>query len=710
MRVYGFVIACLLSASSAHGQRATLSLDGTWQIEESIGPEQQPSAWKHTVPVPGVVNLAAPPFPDAGRFDSREGFRNLVRFHGFPADKVPADTAGISHQQRNYFWYRTTFRALARRQVARLRIGKAQFGTAVWLNGTKIGEHAGCFTAGLFDATPAMRWNAENELVVRVGAHPGALPLSIPTGTDFEKTLWIPGIYDSVSVLFSDNPVIESIQVAPRIQSSEIVVQTRVRNYGPAGSFRLRHTVAGTGAAAAEPISLAAGEEKTVLQTLRISNAKLWSPEEPQLYTLETSTGGDSASTRFGMREFRFDTPTRRAYLNGRVYFLRGSNITLHRFFDDPAAGRLPWDRAWVRKLLSENPKKLHWNSFRFCIGPVPDFWLDIADEVGLLIQNEFFVWSYRPEWDTQEMAREYREWVRDNWNHPSVAIWDASNETRSAVLREIIGQVRGDDLSNRPWDNGYEDPQGPDDPVEDHPYLFGRNRIFQMTELERMTGAKGTNSPHPTGHAAFINEYGWLWLNRDGTPTLLTKEIYDKLLGPDAAPAERFKLNAYLLAGLTEFWRAHRNYAGVLHFVYLTGSYPGTYTSDHFIDLKNLKLEPHFEDYLGEAFKPVGVYINFWQPRLAPGVTQRFKVMLVNDEPAPVKGRLVVSIAKEDGAALAEQQTRFELAPLGQHTYALDVKVPAAEGKCVLKAAALADDGRAAHSPVSRRYVTISR
>jgi hypothetical protein len=38
------------------------------------------------------------------------------------------------------------------------------------------------------------------------------------------------------------------------------------------------------------------------------------------LYTLESSTGGDTLSTRFGVREFRFDTATKRAYLNGKVY------------------------------------------------------------------------------------------------------------------------------------------------------------------------------------------------------------------------------------------------------------------------------------------------------------------------------------------------------------------------------------------------------
>jgi len=37
-----------------------------------------------------------------------------------------------------------------------LVVEKAQFGTAVWLNGQKLGEHLGCFTAGRFDATKAM--------------------------------------------------------------------------------------------------------------------------------------------------------------------------------------------------------------------------------------------------------------------------------------------------------------------------------------------------------------------------------------------------------------------------------------------------------------------------------------------------------------------------------------------------------------------------
>src|SRR6516162_6672476 len=103
-------------------------------------------------------------------------------------------------------------------------------------------------------------------------------------------------------------------------------------------------------------LELAPGEEKTITQTIPIPGAHLWSPEDPFLYVVETSTDGDAVRTRFGMREFRFDGPTQRAYLNGKVYYLRGSNITLHRFFEDPLRRHLPWDEAWVRKLLGEIP------------------------------------------------------------------------------------------------------------------------------------------------------------------------------------------------------------------------------------------------------------------------------------------------------------------------------------------------------------------
>ena len=719
-RSFAILVAVTFPLILHAGERTTISLNGTWQIEDSKDANAIPVAWHHKAPVPGLAHSSEPAFPQVDQFESRQMIQNLVAQGKLPKSAL-ANNAGDSRQERNWFWYRRTFEVSDTKSVAVLRINKAQFGAAVWLNGTKIGDHLPCFSAAIFDVSKAIR-RGTNELIVRVGAHPGVLPASVSGGTDFEKIRWTPGIYDSVSLAFSDNPVIESVQVAPKIADSSITVQTALRNLGSSSvSFRLIQQVNGwkqtvvVGASSPQSITLAPGESKVVLQSIAMPGALLWSPESPNLYVLETATGGDTASTRFGMREFRFDTATKRAYLNGRVYFMRGSNITLHRFFEDPLSGTLPWDKAWVRKLLVEIPHQMHWNSFRFCIGPVPDQWLDIADEAGLLIQNEYFVWTghdwHGPEnqvhFDADEMIREYTEWMRDNWNHPSVAIWDANNETWDSVFGEkIIPAVRGLDLSNRPWENSYNPPQGPDDPVEDHPYehqeMAAGGPAFNMTTLES-SSSKAPGAP--SAHALILNEYGWLWLNRDGSPTELTKKLYPALLGNNATPEQRLALNAYLLAGLTEYWRAYRQYAGVLHFVYLTASDPAGYTSDHFRDVQKLELHSEFRDYMSNAFAPVGVYLSFWQPSVEAGSLQSLQIMVVNDEDREVEGTLAVALEDSKGERVANQTQQFKIGALGQSTIYSDLKFPSATGDFLLRAIINYGDGV---STQSRRQVKI--
>lgn len=702
-------------------QRTTLSLDGQWEIADSVESANLPAAWSHKAPVPGLAHSAVPGFKDVDEFESRQLIQNRVARGLAPASALVSH-AGVSRQERNWFWYRRRFAVATVRSVTTLRINKAQFGAAVWVNGQKVGEHLPCFTAAIFDISGKLR-PGSNEIVVRVGAHPGVLPSTVSAGTDFEKNRWTPGIYDSVSLALSDNPAIETIQVAPGRDLKSVTVQTKLGNHSAQPvAFALNQAVHGWKSAAvvasapAMQIRLAALEERTVTQKLSMPSAKLWTPELPNLYVLESGTGGDTASTRFGMREFHFDTATKRAYLNGRPYFMRGSNITLHRFFEDPQSGVLPWDEKWVRKLLIDIPKEMHWNSFRFCIGPVPDKWFDIADEAGLLIQNEYFVWTGKAwhgaesqvRFDAAQMTREYSEWMRDNWNHPSVAIWDANNETFDPIFGEtIIPAVRGLDLSNRPWENSYNPPVDPDDPVEDHPYEFsGMARRggpeFSMTTFERPNGkAPGA----PTGHALILNEYGWTWLNRDGSPTELTKDLYPRLLPANATAEDRLALNAYLLGGITEFWRAYRQYAAVLHFVYLMSSDPLGYTADHFRDVENLELEPHFRDYMSHAFAPLGVYLSFWQPKLAAG-RHAFQLMLVNDEYIPAAGSLTLSLQSKNGDETARSQVPFHVGSLGQTTLYIDLDVPNTPGDFLLQAKADAGKGK----PVlSRRRVTIT-
>jgi hypothetical protein len=518
------------------------------------------------------------------------------------------------------------------------------------------------------------------------------------------------------------------VQVAPQIEHAQALIQTELHNYSSlpvttSVTQHVREWRLGTSASAEATavVTLAPGETKLVQQVVPIKNQHQWSPEDPFLYLAETGSGGDAVTTRFGMREFHFDSVTQRAYLNGKPYFIRGSNITLHRFFEDPDSGTLPWDKAWVRKLLVDIPKRMHWNSFRFCIGPVPDHWLDVADEAGLLIENEYMVWVghpgrsslYRSRYDSTEMVAEYKEWMRDGWNHPSVAIWDATNESYVPEFAEkIVPAVRELDLSRRPWENGYNAPGGPNDPVEDHQYLFLETAIsgkqtFKMSDLQDMLGPAPNERTIKSSHAMILNEYGWLWLNRDGSPTVLTTKLYPLLLGPNSTADQRFAEQAYLLAGETEFWRAYRRYAGVLHFVYLTSSGPGSFTSDSFRNVKTLELEPHFEEAMQRAFLPLGIYLNFWQTELKISSEQDFSISMVNDEDKPTSGTLYLDLVPTDGKPLTLATVSFSIPALGGNTYLLHAALPEITGRFTIEARAVPVDEHA-HPSISRRFVDV--
>ena len=341
MRLLNCTLGLFLAYASSlvAADRTIIRLDGDWQIADSISAAAMPQAFPARVPVPGLVHLATPAFQDVDLFDGREFIEASIREKKLP-ESARVVTAGIPRQIRNYFWYQRTFQVDKLRAWALLRVGKAQFGTTVWVNGVKAGEHLGCFTAGIFEVGPLLKLGA-NVVVIRVGAHPAVLPVWVPTGSDYEKYRWTPGIYDSVTLSQGDWPRIESVQVAPRLAAMTADVEVELnpgRASGPLGVTAAVTKGSESPVRGSATIDNGIGVQKLKL-TLDLKGAHLWTPENPFLYTLHVATDGDSLDLRFGMREFRFDTPTKRAYLNGKLYFLRGSNVTLHRFFEDPNSG-----------------------------------------------------------------------------------------------------------------------------------------------------------------------------------------------------------------------------------------------------------------------------------------------------------------------------------------------------------------------------------
>jgi beta-galactosidase len=676
-------------------RRFVIDLNGTWEIAQgSI--DSVPAVFERKVPVPGLVDMTEPAFEEVGK-------------------KSP---------KRQAFWYRRTF-TLGNDipDVAILKIHKAKYGTKVFLNGNLVGEHLPSFTPALLDVKPFLNDpGIQNELVIRIGANRESLPEGMPTGWDFEKYLYIPGIYDSVELILTGAPYIERIQTVPDIGLSRVKIVAEIENVDVRESFdlhfRLREARTGRNVeSGAVGIADAAGKEKlTVSFEIPIKECNLWSPEDPFLYELQLATEGDDMSTRFGMRSFRFDKETGRAVLNGKTYFMRGTNVCVYRFFEDAERGDKPWRAEWVRD-LHRKFKSMHWNSIRYCIGFPPEIWYDIADEEGFLIQDEFPIWllSEAPEKPVAEkIIPEYTEWMKERWNHPCVVIWDAQNESVTEETGKALQAVRHLDLSNRPWDNGWAEPQSPEDCVEAHPYLFsklfnpswGRADFQGLRDIVKISGVPNLrDAQRKLDVPIIINEYAWLWLNRDGTPTCLTANVYEKLLGPDSTTEQRRLLYAKYLAALTEFWRTHRECAGVLHFCGLgysrAGDKPrpeGGATSDHFIDLEKLTFEPNFEQYVRDAFSPVGLMIDFWAEQLDAGSQQKFEIVLINDLHKVFKGSIRFAI-EQNGKFIAEKITNCQIDALDRSVLTFDMKIPKEEGQYQLIAELTQRDGTCVRS-----------
>lgn len=663
--------------------RKVIDLNGTWQVAEG-SMDSIPQQFEHTVPVPGLVDMAKPAFTEVGKKSDR----------------------------RQAFWYRRAFKVAGPiPDVAMLKIHKAKYGTKVWLNGQLVGEHLPCFTPALMDVKPYLKGDGqENVLIVRVGADRESRPTDVPSGWDFEKYLYIPGIYDSVELILTGGPYIRNVQTVPDIEAKQVRVIAELWSSSettcPVSCTVALKTSPGftAGSVSRANVPLAANQVTKLDIVVPLEPCHLWSPEDPFLYTLTLHTGADQVETRFGMRSFAFDRETRRALLNGKPYMMRGTNVCAYRFFEDTERGDKPWRAEWVRR-LHQKFKTMHWNSIRYCIGFPPDFWYDIADEEGFLIQDEFPIWllGEAPESPKAEkIIPEYTEWMRERWNHPCVVIWDAQNESVTPETGKALQAVRHLDPSNRPWENGWSEPQSLTDTVEAHPYLFSAlyNSSWGNAKFKSLKDVVNV-SPIPNLREAqrklsvpiIINEYGWLWLNRDGTPTCLTANVYEKLLGPNSTTEQRREVYAKYLAALTEFWRSGRKCAGVLHFCGLgysrAGDKPrpeGGATSDHFIDLEKLTFEPHFEKYVRDAFSPIGIMIDYWGQDVPAGAKYEFRVVVINDLGTDQRGTVRLRILK-DGNVVAEQQKPCTVDTLGQKTLLFTPTLPSEPGLYLLSA-----------------------
>jgi len=184
----------------------------------------------------------------------------------------------------------------------------------------------------------------------------------------------------------------------------------------------------------------------------------------------------------------------------------------------------------------------------------------------------------------------------------------------------------------------------------------------------------------------------------------LLNTPIYESI-AKGFSNTERQEFYAYLMAAETEYFRAHRNYAGVLHFDYLTGDFKGAITGDIFKNPETLEPVPVYDDYFSEIFKPLGVYVNFFPEYVSPASDHNIAVMLVNDEYRLINGNIEMHLYNSEGNSVSSIREPFSIGDLSQKTCMLKLHFPSEQGDYLLKTIAIQDNG---DKTICRRRISI--
>jgi len=158
-----------------------------------------------------------------------------------------------------------------------------------------------------------------------------------------------------------------------------------------------------------------------------LNSPELWSPETPNLYSLDFSIKNNANykySLRFGVREIK--TKGSYLYLNNKRIKLFG--INLHEELV-PYGRSIPTDLR-RRDLLSI--KNLGFNALRTAHYPHDEILLDLTDEIGLLVLEEIPVYwniAFKNPKTFKLAANMIHDLIFRDFNHPSVILWSVGNE-----------------------------------------------------------------------------------------------------------------------------------------------------------------------------------------------------------------------------------------------------------------------------------------
>ena len=360
----------------------------------------------------------------------------------------------------------------------RLRFEGAESCLYVWLNGCFLGYSEDSFTPAEFDASAAAR-PGKNWLSVLV--------VRWCSGSWLEdQDFWrFSGLFRSVRLL--EVPVCHlddleaRAEVAEDLQSAALRLTAILSGELPDGLAVEFSLLAPDGSPACAPVR-APGKRGRAAAELAVSAPRLWSDEQPQLYTVYAELCGadgtrlERCRTAVGFRRLEKKDGVLR--INGRRLVLRGVNR--HEFSCELGRAVTRAEIESDLRLLKQN----NFNAVRTSHYPNQTCFYELCDRYGLYVIDETNLETHgtwmvmgqiknggadalpgdRPEWRGAVFDRAASMVERDK-NHPCILFWSCGNESfGGSVLRDLAAWLRErDDTRLVHYEGVFADPRYPE-------------------------------------------------------------------------------------------------------------------------------------------------------------------------------------------------------------------------------------------------------
>lgn len=333
-------------------------------------------------------------------------------------------------------WYKKTFQVPAddKGKDLSLYFEGVYMNSTVYVNGDSIGGHPYGYSSFWVNLTPYLKYEEDNTVSVRVD-NSAQRNCRWYTGSGIYRHVWLV----TTPATHIDEWGVHIIPIKNGT-GNEWNLQIKISYTDPEGSHpEFRNTVYDM--QGKEVASSVGGDPD---QTIKIDNPRLWSTDEPNLYTVKSqlivdNRVVDEVTNTTGFRTLEYDAKGG-FRLNGKPMAITGGSV----HHDNGVLGARSFDAAEARKVRLL--KEAGFNAVRTSHNPVAPAFLDECDRQGLLvIEDAFDGWrEQKTEHDYAELFDKYWDkdieaMVRRDRNHPSIMAWCIGNEVIERKKIEIV-------------------------------------------------------------------------------------------------------------------------------------------------------------------------------------------------------------------------------------------------------------------------------